>query len=140
MAALPRHRRFLGGFVCGAAAGAAASCWAAWRLLRSQSQPEPAPERVLPEGKSRGLKGRGEPRLHSAARGGSCSASARPRSPQPPVPHSRSVPPWSCFFFWLFPPWSARRGQRRAEGCYIGGFRAENGVINAASRSQPSGA
>ncbi|EOA96457.1 Nuclease EXOG, mitochondrial, partial [Anas platyrhynchos] len=49
MAALPRHRRFLGGFVCGAAAGAAASCWAAWRLLRSQSQPEPTPERVLPE-------------------------------------------------------------------------------------------
>ncbi|XP_040406167.1 nuclease EXOG, mitochondrial [Cygnus olor] len=49
MAALPRHRRFLGGFVCGAAAGAAASCWAAWRLLRSQSQPESAPERVLPE-------------------------------------------------------------------------------------------
>ncbi|XP_072781402.1 nuclease EXOG, mitochondrial isoform X1 [Taeniopygia guttata] len=42
MAALPRHRRFLGGFICGAAAGAAASCWATWRLLRSQSQPEPS--------------------------------------------------------------------------------------------------
>ncbi|KAM9303426.1 nuclease EXOG, mitochondrial [Morus bassanus] len=49
MAAFPRHRRFLGGFVCGAAAGAAASCWAAWRLLRSQSQPEPGPGRALPE-------------------------------------------------------------------------------------------
>uniref|UniRef100_A0A8C9FD93 Nuclease EXOG, mitochondrial n=1 Tax=Pavo cristatus TaxID=9049 RepID=A0A8C9FD93_PAVCR len=43
MAAVPRHRRFLGGFICGAAAGAAASCWAAWRLLRSQSQAEPKP-------------------------------------------------------------------------------------------------
>ncbi|KAM9287974.1 nuclease EXOG, mitochondrial [Cariama cristata] len=49
MAAFPRHRRFLGGFVCGAAAGAAASCWAAWRLLRSQSQPEPVHEQALPE-------------------------------------------------------------------------------------------
>ncbi|NWV70535.1 EXOG Nuclease, partial [Malurus elegans] len=49
MAALPRHRRFLGGFVCGAAAGAAASCWAAWRLLRSQSQPEPGPGRAPAE-------------------------------------------------------------------------------------------
>ncbi|XP_064283605.1 nuclease EXOG, mitochondrial [Passer domesticus] len=46
MAALPRHRRFLGGFICGAAAGAAASCWATWRLLRSQSQPEPGPGRA----------------------------------------------------------------------------------------------
>eukprot|EP00076_Gallus_gallus_P047617 XP_418536.1 nuclease EXOG, mitochondrial [Gallus gallus] len=49
MAAVPRHRRFLGGFICGAAAGAAASCWAAWRLLRSQNQAEPGPERALPE-------------------------------------------------------------------------------------------
>lgn len=57
MAAFPRHRRFLGGFVCGAAAGAAASCWAAWRLLRSQSQAEPGPSPVLLEGKSRGLRG-----------------------------------------------------------------------------------
>ncbi|KAM9387894.1 nuclease EXOG, mitochondrial [Phaethornis superciliosus] len=48
MTALPRHRRFLGGFVCGAAAGAAASCWAAWRLLRSQSQPETVPGREDP--------------------------------------------------------------------------------------------
>lgn len=57
MAAVPRHRRFLGGFICGAAAGAAASCWAAWRLLRSQNQAEPGPERALPEGKSCGLRG-----------------------------------------------------------------------------------
>ncbi|XP_074900941.1 nuclease EXOG, mitochondrial isoform X3 [Buteo buteo] len=49
MAAFPRHRRFLGGFVCGAAAGTAVSCWAAWRLLRSQSQPETVPGRALPE-------------------------------------------------------------------------------------------
>ncbi|XP_037239878.1 nuclease EXOG, mitochondrial isoform X2 [Falco rusticolus] len=49
MAALPRHRRFLGGFFCGAAAGAAVSCWVAWRLLRSQSQLEPVPGRALPE-------------------------------------------------------------------------------------------
>ncbi|NXP38782.1 EXOG Nuclease, partial [Leiothrix lutea] len=49
MAALPRHRRFLGGFVCGAAAGAVASCWATWRLLRSQSQPEPSPGRAPAE-------------------------------------------------------------------------------------------
>uniref|UniRef100_A0A8C6Z5Y0 Uncharacterized protein n=1 Tax=Nothoprocta perdicaria TaxID=30464 RepID=A0A8C6Z5Y0_NOTPE len=53
MAASSR-RRFVGGFVCGAAAGAAASCWAAWRLLRSQSRPEPEP----PQGKSGGAAGR----------------------------------------------------------------------------------
>ncbi|XP_074755973.1 nuclease EXOG, mitochondrial isoform X1 [Athene noctua] len=49
MAALPRHRRFLRGFVCGAAVGAAASCWAVWRLIRSQSQPELVPGGALPE-------------------------------------------------------------------------------------------
>ncbi|XP_075602862.1 nuclease EXOG, mitochondrial [Balearica regulorum gibbericeps] len=49
MAAFARHRRFLGGFLCGAGAGAVASCWAAWRLLRSQSQAELVPERALPE-------------------------------------------------------------------------------------------
>ncbi|NXX38055.1 EXOG Nuclease, partial [Tricholaema leucomelas] len=49
MEAFPRHRRFLGGFVCGAAAGAAVSCWTAWRLLRSQSQLETVPERALLE-------------------------------------------------------------------------------------------
>ncbi|NXT80431.1 EXOG Nuclease, partial [Zapornia atra] len=49
MAAFARHRRFLRGFVCGAAGGAAVSCWAAWRLLRSQSQSVIVPERALPE-------------------------------------------------------------------------------------------
>lgn len=57
MAAFRRHRRFLGGFVCGAAVAAAASSWAAWRLLRNQSRPEPDPGRALPEGKSRGQRG-----------------------------------------------------------------------------------
>lgn len=97
MAAFPRHRRFLGGFVCGAAAGAA-SCWAAWRLLRSQSQPEPVPGRALPEGKRRGAEGRPGAadrwlcRAGAAAprRGGNGGASGRPRSPQttpPPSPN-----------------------------------------------------
>ncbi|XP_074755974.1 nuclease EXOG, mitochondrial isoform X2 [Athene noctua] len=49
MAALPRHRRFLRGFVCGAAVGAAASCWAVWRLIRSQSQPELVPVEPVEE-------------------------------------------------------------------------------------------
>ncbi|CAM2105166.1 unnamed protein product [Caretta caretta] len=42
-------RRFLGGFVCGAVLGAAASGLAALRLLRSQPGPAPAAPRERPQ-------------------------------------------------------------------------------------------
>lgn len=94
MAAFPRHRRFLGGFVCGAAAGTAVSCWAAWRLLRSQSQPETVPGRALPEGKSRGqsVEARARRPRGSAGRERRRLSSATVPTDRPPPPAPKPAP------------------------------------------------